>query len=196
MKLWLWIGLMAAALSGAASASNLCTSETAAQRVTDLIDGAFEVNQLPENAQVARLRDLLVASFDMDFMGQVVLGDNAKDVPQADIKRFNQLYPAYFSATYGDRIGRIVKDSFKIVETKERRIGEFTVRSQLERKEAGDVVEIVWRVRCDSAGIPLIIDFSPMGVSNILTTRSDFSSIIKERGFIGLLTAMEERGEL
>lgn len=176
-----------------------CSVAAAQQHLRQLAAEAFAIADDPgldDSAKADRLASLMDQRFNLGFIGSFALGRHLESFDADQLAAFDAVFPRYFVDAYGERIGKIVEASFDIGQGTERRPGDYVVQSSIERAANGEIIDVVWRVRCVGEGEGVsIVDFAARGVSTIVTQRAEFSEVIQSDGIDGLIAELQRRAE-
>lgn len=141
-----------------------------------------------------RCRDLLRANFAVETIGQFVLGRHWRSATEEERAEFMKLFEDLIVGTYAERFSHYSGQQLDVYDaTIEPETGDALVKSQIERA-GGAPVQVGWRVRQMPSGLQ-IVDVTVEGVSMGVTQRSDFASVIRNKGgtVAGLLDEMRKR---
>jgi len=128
----------------------------------------------------AGIRAILVAYFDLPFMGQSALGTHwaAASAPQRE--RFLKAVASAEARAYSERFGRYGGQTLAVGRVSTRPNGVTMVDSKLSQSN-GQPITIQWELRDAGQGLR-ITDVKIEGVSMVMTRRSDFNSYIQNHG--------------
>jgi phospholipid transport system substrate-binding protein len=165
--------------------------------VQDLGDRAIaqitDKNLTPEQRNT-RYRDILLSSFDMKTIGHFVIGRawNAAtpDQQQEYLKLFEQLVVK----TYGDRLNLYSGEGFRVKSVRPESDMDSIVGSEITHADGSEPTKVDWRVR-QKDGKLAVIDVVVEGVSQSVTQRDEYASIIQRDGgkIDGLLDLMRKQ---
>ena len=139
----------------------------------------------------AKLRELLRQGFDLEFIGRFTLGRHWRRASEAQRGEYQTLFANFVLQTYSSRLGGYAGESFTITTSRAAGKKDALVRTRIGRP-SGPPLECDWRV-LQRNGRMRIIDVMVEGVSMAVTQRAEFSTVIKSRGFDGLLSALRAR---
>lgn len=143
----------------------------------------------------ARIREISRNNFHMEALARFSLGDHVSTLSAAQLESYYDLYFDYMAYTYFDHLVDFDRYNFAIL--KADRYGKTDVLVEtLGHDEKGAKLPVNWRVRDYGPGSKegwRIIDIVAKGVSIALTQRKDFSSVLGNKGFEGLVTALESK---
>lgn len=162
--------------------------------VEDLQDGITGIMELTGNsdfnARVARLCPILDSVMAMQFQSARTVGArawNKWDATQRD--RYSEHYRAYLCALYADRFSESSGQSFHIVGERPGPRGALMILTEV--RAAGMVpVAIDYVMRQQDSRWRIVDIFLDGTVSEVALRRSEFSSILRDKGFDALLAAM------
>ncbi len=189
------VGVMAVAtaLCARPAAATAANPEVAVTFVTELATEAInilrqtEANDIEERKDV--LRDILHQGFDFNAIGRLILGRHWRAASKEQRADYLRLFSEYVLRTYSSMLGGYTDERFEIGRAKPVGKADMMVDSRIVGSEGPPVV-VNWRVRVINEQYK-VIDVSVEGVSMVLTKRSEFSSVIKNKGFDGLLNALQ-----
>jgi len=128
----------------------------------------------------AGIRTILVANFDLAFMGQSALGTHWAATPAPQRERFLKAVASAEARAYSERFGQYGGQTLTIGRVSTRPNGVTVVDSKLSQT-SGQPIVIQWEVRDAGQGLR-ITDVKIEGVSMVMTRRSDFNSYIQNHG--------------
>jgi len=136
-------------------------------------------------ARLAKIEPLVESSFDFDTIARAILGRRWRQLSDEHKANFLRLFKDLSAATYASRFDGFAGERF-VTESVERRDESFLeVRTRLERPEDAPV-RFVYLLR-ETGGQWRIVNVMADGVSDVALKRADYSSVIEQEGFEGLL---------
>jgi phospholipid transport system substrate-binding protein len=168
----------------------------AARFINWLADQAIKVLQTQGgnlSSREAALRDLLVQSFDLEFIGRFAVGRHWRTMNAEQRAEYIRLFSIYVLNTYASRFGGYSGEQFTVVNARAAGKKDAVVRSVIKRP-SGPPIKADWRVRARGNQYR-IIDISVEGISMAVTQRSEFSAVIKSNGVDGLVSALRARAD-
>lgn len=147
---------------------------------------------LPEADRERQFRSLLREGFNLDQIARLVLGRYWNQANPTEQSEFVKLLEDYLVQLYAARFADF-KNVRLQVEGARNESGGTIVRSALIRPQ-GPPVPLDWRVENDR-GRFVITDLVVEGVSMVITQRSEFASVIRQRGgqVEGLLQILRQK---
>jgi phospholipid transport system substrate-binding protein len=150
---------------------------TTAQAVGDAL-GSGDVD--------GRMARVLEERLDMDYAARFTLGRYWNALQPADRTEYERLFRAYAMQVYRDRFRRYYGGNWDVSRlfrvTGQPRVGDrdLVVPTELSPPDGG-LIRIEWRLRRDGSTFR-VIDLAVENVSQALTTRQEFDSVITQRG--------------
>jgi len=139
-------------------------------------------------------RTLLVEGFDLQAIGRFVLGRYWNTATPAQQQEYLKLFENMIVDAYAQRFRQYSGETFKVINSRQENERDHIVTTQIVRPN-GPPVNVDWRVRDKGGNQFNIVDVIVEGVSMSVTQRSEFASVVQQRGgqVEGLLAAMRER---
>jgi phospholipid transport system substrate-binding protein len=128
----------------------------------------------------AGIREVLIANFDLPYMGRAALATHWDATTEPQRERFLKAVVSAEARAYAQRFGQYGGQTLAIGRVTARPNGVSVVDSKL-NQSSGQPISIQWEVREGAEG-PRITDVKIEGVSMVMTRRSDFNSYIQGRG--------------
>ena len=147
---------------------------------------------VPQPQREQKFRELLDKGFDMRELSQLVLGRYWRQASPEERQEFVGLLEAYLIQIYADRFSEFQNVALEVGSTRRDQDTDFV--SSTMRQASGPPVQLEWRV--DRVGGRFVItDLVVEGVSMVITQRSEFASVIRQRGgqVSGLLDLLRQR---
>jgi len=163
--------------------------ETIAERTTDTLSSD---RSLTERRQ--ELKRILRTAFDLDYIGRLVLGPTYRTLSDSQQAAYDQAFQEYVLETYSRRLDEYGGQELAITGAEAAGSRDVKVTSRITGTDQGEPVTVAWRVREREAG-PKIIDVEIEGVSMAISQRSEFASVVDQRGVDGLIAMLEERAQ-
>jgi len=186
------IGLMLPITTGSAIAAGTDDArqfvDNVGKRVLDIINGGGGKDQ-----KQAQLRQMFSDNVDMEWMGKFVSGQGWRQATGDQRNRYMQAYKQYLLARYTTNFADYTGSKYTITDVKDEGEGEFTVNMQIKTPGQQQQNTLAgYRVHSENGQFK-IIDIIIEGVSLITTQRSDFSSVLQQKGMDGLISAIEAK---
>lgn len=203
-----WASLAAAALAAFAAPGAALAQEEAGAAETDedaaIKDAIAFVEQMTEKATVAltnpeasdtekldAFQAVLAESLALDIIGRFMLGEARKTMSEAQMARYEAVFPDYITIQYAEQFADIVGKDLEVLDAKAIGARDVIVRTRFVRSSASPIM-VDWRVRMLRDGSQKMIDIIVKGVSIMLVKADEFSSFINQNGVDALIAKLEE----
>lgn len=165
--------------------------------ISSLADQAMQsltVPNITRAERVDRFRKLFNQHFAVKSIGKWVLGKHWNQATDAEKMEYQGLFEDLMIATYVDRFANYSGEKLTIQKSTAGEEGTVTVFSQIMRKNPGEPVNVAWRV-AGKDDVRKVMDVMVEGTSMSTTLRSEFASIISQKGgtVAGLLVSLREK---
>jgi len=158
------------------------------QRVLSVMNGSGNQGQKKQ-----QLRQLFIENVDIAWMGRFVLGRGWQQASEADRVRYSAAYKEYLLARYTNNFADYTGSKYTITDAKAEEDGQFIVNMQIKSPERQNQDTLAgYRVRT-VGGQFKITDIIVEGVSLITTERSEFASVMGQKGIAGLISDIEAK---
>ena len=141
---------------------------------------ALTQEETPRREKIRRFRDLLHEHFDVQRIGVWVLGRYWPGATDAEKREYLDLFEQLIIATYVDRFSTYAGETLTVMGATVKG-DEALVASRLNRPSGGEPVDVEWRVQGRNDQMR-IVDVSVEGISMGQTQRSEFASVIRNKG--------------
>lgn len=183
-------GLILTALIAVAGPARAEEAESFVRSVGDAVVKVLQ-QQLPRVETEQQLHAVWLEAFDGEGIGRSVMGKNWKKASDAQREEYLQLFPQYVAGLYADQFSDYSGETFAVDGSKPGAEGRTIVNARIERPR-GEPIRVDFVVRTD--GEPLLItDVKVEGVSLLVTKRSEFDSVVAQRGIEGLIAALRDK---
>ena len=174
--------LFSAAVPMAASADH--GGQTAQQFIEGLADEAISAltdKDAARESKIDRFRSLLGHNFNVPLIGKWVMGRHWRAASNAEKDEYMDLFEDLIVITYVDRFDQYSGEKINVVKTIMDPGKDAIVYSELVRPDGDGVIRVDWRVRQNGDNYR-IVDVYVEGISMGQTQRSEFASVIKQKG--------------
>lgn len=145
-------------------------------------------NSISDQERARQFRDVLETKFNGKAIAKFVLGRYWKQATEEEKKRFLDLFKETTVASYATRFKEYTSEKFEIIGSRPESDGGVTVLTQIIRPN-GQTIPIDWKI-FEKNGELRIYDVILEGISMSITQRSEFASVIQQRG--GKVQAINE----
>ncbi len=182
------MGLLAAAGSEPDRAKHFI--ESLAEKAVN----ALAVKEISPEERGERFRKILDDNFAVGTIGQWVLGKYWRNATESERKEYLELFKRLMIATYADRFANYSGETLSVLRSVPLEDRDILVSSQIVSPGGGEPISVNWRVR-EHDGTFKIIDVIVAGVSMGQTQRSEFGSVIRDKGgsVAGLIEELRKR---
>ncbi len=142
--------------------------------------GALTKQGVTREVRIERFRKIFTAHFNVRTIGKFVLGRYWRKADKKERMEYLGLFEDLMVVSYVDRFARYAGENLNVTRTRSENAKDATVFTQISRP-AGQPVKIIWRVRAYGDAMK-ILDVIVEGASMSQTLRSDFGSIIRQKG--------------
>lgn len=196
-----FLGLMVVALAMAPAwavrADTAGMQDGARTFIESLADEAVQSLTIPDitrTQRIDRFRKMFNDHFAARSIGRWVLGRYWRKASKAEKTEYQTLFEDLMVVSYVDRFANYAGEKLEITKTLAKDGTRATVFSKIVRSATGEPIAVNWRVGGKN-GLFKVTDVVVEGTSMSATLRSEFGSIIKQRGGTvgGLLEALREK---
>jgi len=179
------------------SARSASFEEEATLFVEEMADKAIKKltdKTAPQDERIERFRTYLNTHFDVESIGEWILGRYWNKATEMEQKEYLNLFEDLIVVSYVDRFASYAGEPLHILKSHAQDEKHVTVFSEIHQKDGKPAVRVNWKVEREDDLIQ-IIDVVVEGISLRKTLRSDFRSIIRSRhrSISGLLDALREK---
>ncbi len=135
----------------------------------------------PREERIKRFRQLFNAHFAVRSIGKFVLGRHWRKASKDEQAEYLSLFEDLMVVSYVDRFKRYAGKNLNILKTREEKNSAATVFTEIARSSGAKPVQVLWRIGARGEIIK-ILDVIVEGASMSQTLRSDFGSIIRQKG--------------
>jgi phospholipid transport system substrate-binding protein len=151
-------------------------------------------NGLSKNDQQAKLEKLFSANVDIDWIGKFVLGRNWRAATDEQKQAYLANYRLFTIRHYTSNLSDFTNSNFEVTKVRPDDNGGYVVTMRIKRPQAEDVVAEYTIREKEGDGLK-VYDIAVEGVSMITTQRSEFSSVVSQKGLDYLITQLKQRAE-
>ena len=194
MRRGLAVGIVASGLSLPAVAANPPNVNDPAGFVASVgqeFVAALGASKAATDRRTRDFRKIFVNALDIDGMARLVLGRHWRKATDNQRQAYMRLFRDYVVNIYAVRLSSFGGERFTVLRQEPSKGPESVVTARITRGY-GAPLDLSFRVR-KSGDEFHIIDVTVMGVSLIVTKRSEFDAIIQREGLPGLLRRLNEK---
>jgi phospholipid transport system substrate-binding protein len=185
--------LLASALTAGAPARGAGAGDDPQTFVQGIGDQVVQVLQqdLPREQAEQQLNAVWLGAFDVEGIGKAVLGKNWKKATDVQRRDYMEVFPKYVAKLYAIQFSDYSGETFAVNGSKAGSGGDAIVNAQINRP-GGDPIKVDFVLKQDGQGLK-IKDVKVEGVSLLVTKRSEFDSVIGQKGIDGLIQALRDK---
>jgi phospholipid transport system substrate-binding protein len=154
-------------------------------------------NKLPQDKKKKQIEQIFRENVDIAWVGRFVLGRYWRPLSEEQKAHYLKEYENFLVYNYATRFTEYTSGTFKVTDTRQDEEGEYTVSMQISAGESNaQPVLVDYRVRRNAKGgkAPfLVFDVIIEGVSMITTQRSEFGSVMNDKGIDHLITQLTNK---
>lgn len=191
MRQWLVIALASMSLAAATPTRPAIAAGDAGAFIAETADSVLRLakdQKVSEAEFKQRLRQIAEQDFDVPKIAQFVVGRYWRTASDAERQQFIQAFQDYMVQVYASRFRDYGGANFKV--TGQRQEGNSTmVSTAIDRSNGQQPAKVIWQVANAPNGFK-ITDVNIEGVSQAVTYRQEFGSVIEQNG--GKLSALTQ----
>jgi phospholipid transport system substrate-binding protein len=187
--LCLTFGIVSSAHADGKEAASAFANDLGHKSLSVITDAA-----LSKTEKQAQLEELFTQSVDIDWIGQFVLGRYWKTATEDQKQHYLANYRAFTVRHYTTNLSSFTDANFEVAKIREDDKGGNIVTMRIKRPHAEDVVTD-FDVRPQQGNGLKVYDIVVEGVSMITTQRSEFNSVISQKGLDYLIDQLKQRSE-
>jgi phospholipid transport system substrate-binding protein len=179
-----------------AAPARAASSTEASAYIQNLGDSALQIisnKKSSREQKQAALEKIFAGNVDFPWVGRFVLGRYWREASEAQKARYQEHYKKFLILHYTSRFSDYTGGTFKVTSVRDDGDNEYTVGMQLHADDASsDPVFIEYRVRKEEKSFK-IFDVIVEGVSMLTTQRSEFASVITNKGLDYLIDQLASK---
>ena len=187
-KIFFYIGLILFTYT------NSYSSETSAEafvlKLTNEAKLIFNDKSLNTDSRLKKLNDLSQSYLDLDALAGYTLGDYRDKATASEKDNFNKLFREYFIKNMSSKLNDFADQDLKIIDSKKINDNNIIVSTKVFSKKDAQEIAVEWRIYIKDSKL-LARDLVVEGLSLARTQKEEFSSIIASKGFVGVISALE-----
>lgn len=176
--------------SGGSSAA-IAEAEVFTRDLTAKATAALTNASLSREEQLKEFQAVLADGLALDVIGRFMLGERRNAMSEAQIARYEAVFPDYITQLYAEQFEDIVGRPLEVIDSKALNARDIIIRTQFKRA-SGSPIMVDWRVRKLREGGHKMIDIIVSGVSIMLVKREEFTAFIAANGVDALLDRLEQ----
>ena len=187
-KIFFFISFILLISSNSNSAES--NAEAFVLKLTDEAKIIFNDKSLNKDSRLKKLNDLSSKYLDLDALASYTLGDYREKATNSERENFNKLFREYFIKNISSKLNDFADQDLKIIDSKKINDNNIIVSTKVFSKKDAQEIAVEWRIYIKDSKL-LARDLVVEGLSLARTQKEEFSSIIASKGFVGVITALE-----
>ena len=187
-KIFFFISFILLISSNSNSAES--NAEAFVLKLTDEAKIIFNDKSLNKDSRLKKLNDLSSKYLDLDALASYTLGDYREKATNSERENFNKLFREYFIKNMSSKLNDFADQDLKIIDSKKINENNIIVSTKIFSKKDAQEIAVEWRIYIKDSKL-LARDLVVEGLSLARTQKEEFSSIIASKGFVGVITALE-----
>ena len=187
-KIFFFISIILLISSNSNSAEN--NAEAFVLKLTNEAKIIFNDKSLSKDSRLKKLNDLSSKYLDIDALAGYTLGDYREKATSSERENFNKLFREYFIKNMSSKLNDFADQDLKIIDSKKINENNIIVSTKIFSKKDAQEIAVDWRIFTKDSKL-LARDLVVEGLSLARTQKEEFASIIASKGFVGVISALE-----
>ncbi|CAN1596810.1 Ttg2D ABC-type transport system involved in resistance to organic solvents, auxiliary component [Candidatus Pelagibacterales bacterium] len=187
-KIFFFISIILLISSNSNSAES--NAEAFVLKLTDEARIIFNDKSLNKDSRLKKLNDLSSKYLDLDALAGYTLGDYREKTTNSERENFNKLFREYFIKNMSSKLNDFADQDLKIIDSKKINENNIIVSTKIFSKKDAQEIAVEWRIFTKDSKL-LARDLVVEGLSLARTQKEEFASIIASKGFVGVISALE-----
>jgi phospholipid transport system substrate-binding protein len=187
-KIFVYISVILLISSNSNSAEN--NAEAFVLKLTYEAKIIFNDKSLSKDSRLKKLNDLSSKYLDLDALAGYTLGDYREKATSSERENFNKLFREYFIKNMSSKLNDFADQDLKIIDSKKINENNIIVSTKIFSKKDAQEIAVEWRIFTKDSKL-LARDLVVEGLSLARTQKEEFASIIASKGFVGVISALE-----
>jgi phospholipid transport system substrate-binding protein len=187
-KIFFFISIILLISSNSNSAES--NAEAFVLKLTDEAKIIFNDKSLNKDSRLKKLNDLSSKYLDLDALAGYTLGDYREKATTSERENFNKLFREYFIKNMSSKLNDFADQDLKVIDSKKINENNIIVSTKIFSKKDAQEIAVEWRIFTKDSKL-LARDLVVEGLSLARTQKEEFASIIASKGFIGVISALE-----
>ena len=187
-KIFFFISIILLISSNSNSAES--NAEAFVLKLTDEAKIIFNDKSLNKDSRLKKLNDLSSKYLDLDALASYTLGDYREKATNSERENFNKLFREYFIKNMSSKLNDFADQDLKVIDSKKINENNIIVSTKIFSKKDAQEIAVEWRIFTKDSKL-LARDLVVEGLSLARTQKEEFASIIASKGFVGVISALE-----
>jgi phospholipid transport system substrate-binding protein len=187
-KIFFFISILLLVSSNSNSAES--NAEAFVIKLTDEAKIIFNDKSLNKDSRLKKLNNLSSKYLDLDALAGYTLGDYREKATNSERENFNKLFREYFIKNMSSKLNDFADQDLKVIDSKKINENNIIVSTKIFSKKDAQEIAVEWRIFTKDSKL-LARDLVVEGLSLARTQKEEFASIIASKGFVGVISALE-----
>jgi phospholipid transport system substrate-binding protein len=187
-KIFFFISIILLVSSNSNSAES--NAEAFVLKLTDEAKIIFNDKSLNKDSRLKKLNELSSKYLDLDALAGYTLGDYREKATTSERENFNKLFREYFIKNMSSKLNDFADQDLKVIDSKKINENNIIVSTKIFSKKDAQEIAVEWRIFTKDSKL-LARDLVVEGLSLARTQKEEFASIIASKGFVGVISALE-----
>ncbi|CAO6128052.1 Ttg2D ABC-type transport system involved in resistance to organic solvents, auxiliary component [Candidatus Pelagibacterales bacterium] len=187
-KIFFFISIILLVSSNSNSAES--NAEAFVLKLTDEAKIIFNDKSLNKDSRLKKLNELSSKYLDLDALAGYTLGDYREKATNSERENFNKLFREYFIKNMSSKLNDFADQDLKVIDSKKINENNIIVSTKIFSKKDAQEIAVEWRIFTKDSKL-LARDLVVEGLSLARTQKEEFASIIASKGFVGVISALE-----
>ena len=187
-KIFFFISIILLISSNSNSAES--NAEAFVLKLTDEAKIIFNDKSLNKDSRLKKFNDLSSKYLDLDALAGYTLGNYREKATSSERENFNKLFREYFIKNMSSKLNDFADQDLKIIDSKKINENNIIVSTKIFSKKDAQEIAVEWRIFTKDSKL-LARDLVVEGLSLARTQKEEFASIIASKGFVGVISALE-----
>ena len=187
-KIFFYISVILLISSNSNSAE--LNAETFVLKLTEDAKIIFNDKSLNKDSRLKKLNELSAKYLDLEALAGYTLGDYREKATATERDSFNKLFREYFIKNMSSKLNDFSDQDLKIIDSKKINENNIIVSTKIFSKKDAQEIAVEWRIYIKDSKL-LARDLVVEGLSLARTQKEEFASIIANKGFAGVISALE-----
>ena len=187
-KIFFFISFILLISSNSNSAES--NAEAFVLKLTDEAKIIFNDKSLSKDSRLKKLNELSSKYLDLDALAGYTLGDYREKATNSERENFNKLFREYFIKNMSSKLNDFADQDLKVIDSKKINENNIIVSTKIFSKKDAQEIAVEWRIFTKNSKL-LARDLVVEGLSLARTQKEEFASIIASKGFVGVISALE-----
>jgi phospholipid transport system substrate-binding protein len=187
-KIFFFISIILLVSSNSNSAES--NAEAFVLKLTNEAKIIFNDKSLNKDSRLKKLNELSSKYLDLDALAGYTLGDYREKATNSERENFNKLFREYFIKNMSSKLNDFADQDLKVIDSKKINENNIIVSTKIFSKKDAQEIAVEWRIFTKDSKL-LARDLVVEGLSLARTQKEEFASIIASKGFVGVISALE-----